>query len=133
MHVDEAEVIQVALLYEAGLGRQFDGGGLNYWVDEYETVPLDYISQSFLYSDEFSDRFGPAYEIETTLFIDAMYDNVLGRDPDAGGFDYWLDALESGRFDRDDVLVQFSLSNENYAQSPYVYDITEVSDGYWGF
>jgi uncharacterized caspase-like protein len=132
MHIDESEVIEVALLYEAGLGRQFDGEGLNYWIDQYDDVPLDNIGRSFLVSDEFTVQFGDAYEISDAAFIDAMYDNVLDRDADADGFAFWSGALNGGGYDRDDVLVQFALSTENYGQSPYVYDLHEVSSGYWG-
>lgn len=133
MRIEAPQAIEVALLYEAGLGRQFDAPGLNYWIDEYETVPLDNIGRDFLVSDEFTGHFGPAYEISNAAFIDAMYMNVLNRAPDGGGFAFWSGALTSGGVPREDVLVQFALSAENYRQSPYVYDIHEVSSGYWGF
>jgi hypothetical protein len=60
-----------------------------------------------------------------------MYDNVLGRSPDAGGFDFWADALYDGFYTREEVLVSFSQSPENYAQSTYIYEVFEVAPGYW--
>ncbi len=133
MHVDQDEVIDIALLYEAGLGRQYDDAGLNYWIDTYEYTPIDVIAYNFLASEEFTIEFGPAYAIETEFFVDAMYDNVLSRDPDPAGFNYWVNLLDSGAADRDDVLIYFSQSQENYSQSPYVYELYEVAPGFWDF
>ncbi len=133
MHIYQDEVIDIALLYEAGLGRQYDDAGLNYWIDTYEYMPIDVIAYNFLVSEEFTIEFGPAYAIETEYFIDAMYDNVLGRDPDPAGFNFWVNLLDSGASDRDDVLIAFSQSQENYSQSPYVYELHEVAPGFWDF
>jgi hypothetical protein len=46
--------------------------------------------------------------------VDALYANVLHREPDASGYDFWLHALQVAA--RDDVLVHFSESAENQAQ-----------------
>ncbi len=131
MHVGYEEVIDIALLYEAGLGRQYDDAGLNYWIDYYEFAPINNIAYNFLVSDEFTFEFGPAYSISTENFVYAMYDNVLGRAPDPGGFNFWADALDDGFYNREEVLISFSQSPENYAESAYVYDVFEVAPGYW--
>jgi hypothetical protein len=47
MHVGYEEVIDIALLYEAGLGRQYDTAGLNYWIDFYESSPINNIAYNF--------------------------------------------------------------------------------------
>lgn len=43
-----------------------------------------------------------------------VYKNVLHRDPDASGMQYWLDAMQAGTT-RGGVLIGFSESTENQA------------------
>jgi hypothetical protein len=52
--------------------------------------------------------------------VTQLYRNVLHRDPDAGGFEYWLNALEHNSNPnkaevRAQVLLDFSNSVENQA------------------
>ena len=42
-----------------------------------------------------------------------LYENVLGRAPDGGGNDFWVDALDDGSISRAQVLVGFAESSEN--------------------
>ena len=44
-----------------------------------------------------------------------MYQNVLGRDADSGGLNYWLGQLSSGAETRYEVLLGFAESAENKA------------------
>ncbi len=126
-----AYVMQVARLYEAGLGRQFDTPGLNSWIDAYEAgTPLITIAHSFLDSVEFTTRFGDDDAMSNTAFVTRMYANVLDRAPDHAGFDAWVSAMNAGT-SRDTVLTYFSDSPENIAQSAYLNTIHEVSHGYW--
>lgn len=133
--VDEfTEVQTIGRLYEAGLGRSFDDPGLNYWIDTYQTgVPLDDVAESFLLSDEFEFNYGDAYALPPEEFVDVMYDNVLGREPDPAGFNYWVDILDSGFADQEDILISFSDSPENFAQSSYLLELEQVAPGYWDF
>ncbi|WP_460449593.1 DUF4214 domain-containing protein [Alsobacter sp. SYSU BS001988] len=131
MSHDQNQAIDVALLYEAGLGRPYDTPGLNYWIHEADFVPLPEISYSLLVSNEFTAKFGPAYQISTDAFVGDLYSNVLGRPPEASGFNYWISVLESGQASREDVLISFSQSQENVAQSPYVFSLHQVAPGYW--
>jgi hypothetical protein len=43
-----------------------------------------------------------------------LYNNVLDRDPDQGGYDFWLNALSNGA-SRETLLIDFSESKENIA------------------
>jgi hypothetical protein len=126
------QIDEVVYLYEAGLGRQFDPEGLNYWIDEYETgVSLISISESFLVSDEFVLNFGNPYEMADTAFVEVLYENVLGRASDADGFAYWVEELDSGRLTEAEVLNCFAQSPENIAQATYVINLHENQYGYW--
>ena len=44
-----------------------------------------------------------------------MYQNVLGRDADSSGLNYWLGQLSSGAETRYEVLLGFAESAENKA------------------
>ena len=44
-----------------------------------------------------------------------LYNNVLGRDADASGLNYWLGQLDSGAETRYEVLLGFAESAENKA------------------
>ncbi|MEL6982002.1 MAG: DUF4214 domain-containing protein, partial [Actinomycetota bacterium] len=46
-------------------------------------------------------------------FVDALYQDILGRQPDADGRSYWIDQLGSGRARPDDVANAFYRSIES--------------------
>lgn len=127
------EVLQVARLYEAGLGREPDRGGLNYWVDQREAgLDPNAMAASFLDSQEFTGRYGDDDTMTGQRFIDVMYTNVLGRLPDAQGYEFWVGQLDQGA-SREQVLRGFAQSQENQDQSAYLNDLTQVEPGTWWF
>lgn len=98
-------------LYQAFFLRQPDDGGMAYWMDRYRTgTSLKVISDNFVASDEFVGRYG---RLDDRGFVDLVYTNVMCRDPDAGGYDYWTGRLanEAG-FDRGQLMLFFSDSPE---------------------
>lgn len=125
------DVAKLGRLYKAAFDRKPDIGGLNYWVDEWEDnmSPLE-VAARFYDSEEFNLRYGnPSSE----GFIDLLYENVLDRDPDAGGLNYWVGELNSG-MDRSEVLARFAESTENVANTDFIfYTLHEETDGYWIF
>lgn len=124
-------ILQVGRLYEAGLSRQFDAPGLNYWIDQYEAgASLLRIGGLFLDSAEFTSRFGDDDLMTNTQFVNAMYNNTLGRGADASGLQYWLGQMGNG-MSRELVLLQFSESAENLGQSGYLQSLQQTAPGYW--
>ena len=99
-------------IYKAALGRAPDAQGLGDWIrsldagDSLET----HVAAGFTNSAEFIQKYG-AHPTDTQ-FITLLYQNVLGRAPDAPGLKNWQDALNSGS-SREHVLVGFSESQEN--------------------
>ncbi len=102
---------QVALLYEAALGREPDSGGLTNWVNIYDTLPTSVqtagvytslaetsggfngslsIADGFIDSAEFQTKYG---SLTNQQYITQLYANVLHRTPDQGGMDTWMAAL----------------------------------------
>jgi len=103
---------QAYRLYEAAFNRKPDLGGLGYWIKELDKgVSLDAVAQSFITSTEFKGLYGATHTNDT--FITALYQNILDRAPDQGGFNYWSNQLQTGALNEAQVLASFSESNEN--------------------
>jgi len=47
-----------------------------------------------------------------TAFVRQVYLDFLNREPDTGGLTYWVDQLETGQFDRSELVEQYLLSDE---------------------
>ena len=105
----------IGRLYTAAFGRKPDEAGLQFWTDVAKDPLVNYkdISQDFVNSPEFSAIAAP--EASSDVFTSALYQNVLGRDPDPSGLGYWTSQLNSGAQDRADVLMGFANSPENIA------------------
>lgn len=96
-------------LYRAYFLRNPDPSGLDFWANRRRRgQTLDSISQQFSASSEFKRRYG---SLTNAQFIDTVYNNVFGRDPDAGGRDFYLRRLQGG-WSRGRVVLQFSESSE---------------------
>ncbi len=86
---------QVVRLYQAALGRAPDQGGLNAWTTALEAgAPLEDLARGFLGSAEFALRMGA--DLSDGAVVARLYQNVLRRAPDQGGYDYWTGALQHG-------------------------------------
>lgn len=98
-------------LYRAAFDRESDDSGLGYWIAQLENgSSLNTVANAFVASDEFQSLYGDSVTDEE--FVNLLYNNVLDRDADAGGYTYWTNALHSD-LTRADVLVSFSESVEN--------------------
>jgi hypothetical protein len=127
-----AYVNSVALLYEAGLGRAADTGGLNFWIDRVEAGSnLLELAANFLESNEFTTRFGDDDGMAADQFVNVMYQNVLGRPGEGEGVAYWISVMANGAT-REEVLVGFALSPEN-AQGTPLTALHQTSPGGWEF
>ena len=105
---------QAYRIYQAAFNRTPDNGGLKYWIGVMDSgVSLATVSSGFIGSAEFQKLYGTNPTNE--LFVTKLYDNVLHRTPDTGGYNYWVGLLNSGGIDKISTLVNFSESNENQA------------------
>ncbi len=108
---------QVLRLYWAFFQREGDLSGSKYWLDIARSgVSLDDIAYNFSVSAEFQVRYG---NTTNRRFLEIVYQNVLGRDYDQDGFDYWLDLLERGQLNRGGVVRWVAASSEFEQQHPY--------------
>ena len=100
-------------LYKASFKRLPDPDGLRYWIGNFSSGKDDEraVASSFLASAEFKQRYGE--NVSDSTYVNTLYKNVLGRDADTGGLNYWLGQLNSGAETRYEVLLGFSESAEN--------------------
>lgn len=100
----------VQRLYQAYFERDPDPQGFDYWLGKYFSgTGLTLISDTFTKSQEYQSRYGGLGNRE---FVQLVYDNVLDRDPDRAGWDYWTDILDRGILPRGGVMIRFSESPE---------------------
>lgn len=103
---------QAYRLYQAAFDRQPDQSGLGFWINTLQHgTTLDDVSAQFVDSAEFKARYG---DVDDRQFIELVYQNVLHRSPDEGGFAFWLNGLRNG-LSRPALLRSFSESAENKA------------------
>lgn len=101
---ESTELVQPMLLtYQAIYGRTPDAGGFDYWVNVYRdnfdlndpgnpnvNEGLVAVLKAFVdpaLTPEFVDRYGA--DPSPGDFVEASYTNVLNRQPDQGGLDFW--------------------------------------------
>lgn len=112
----------VTRLYWAYFKRRPDYNGLQFWLRQKANgKSLQKISLQFAKSSEFTTKYG---NTTSTQFVTLVYQNVLEREPEAGGLAYWANKIDRGT-SRGQVMTSFSESSEGIRRmSPYVGAIT---------
>jgi Ca2+-binding RTX toxin-like protein len=106
---------QAYRLYQAAFNRTPDKDGLGYWVKQLDAGhSLQTAASAFTQSGEFVALYGSS-DPAAAVLIEKMYQNVMHRASDAGGYNYWMGKLASGAVDKNSLLVNFSESAENQA------------------
>jgi hypothetical protein len=123
----QGTIAPVARLYFAYFLRIPDYVGLNFWIGYYRAGnTLDSISTQFAQSGEFQARYGA---LDNGQFVNLVYQNVLGRAPDAGGLAFWKAELDSGRRTRGQIMLGFSESAEYRQTSDSAVYVTMMYTG----
>ena len=114
-------VVPIVEMYTI-LGRAPDQAGLNGWVHALEGgASLPDVALAFISSPEGQGIYGAvptaasSVAVDTTFTAD-LYKNILGRAPDAGGLNYWVNELQAGLPAQNEALA-FIQSSE--AQSRF--------------
>jgi hypothetical protein len=118
--IDE-NAAQIYRLYSAAFGRPSDTVGMGFWISAMDNgSSLNLVARSFMTGQpEFDQKYGT--DPSDATFVTQLYHNVLGRDPDAQGYDFWMTAL-SNTSDanklamRAQLLIDFSNGPENVAK-----------------
>ena len=112
LNTDSGEMFR---LYNAAFARFPDASGLEYWIDQFSSGrnTRRVVAQSFLGSEEFMQKYGS--NVSDEIYVKNLYKNVLGRDADIEGLNYWVGNLSSGLETRYEALLGFAESAENKA------------------
>ena len=110
LNTDSAKMFR---LYNAAFARFPDPDGLRYWIGNFSSGKDDEraVASSFLVSNEFKERYGE--NINNENYVETLYVNILGRDYDQSGYNYWLGNLNNGVETRYELLLGFAESTEN--------------------
>ncbi len=119
------DLATVYRLYGAAYGRTPDEAGLRFWLDLFERDQITQreLAEAFITVPEFQLRYDgdpdtPGFqEPSDEEYISLLYDNALRRELDEDGFAFWLAQLESGAFDRVEMLIFFADSPENVTRT----------------
>lgn len=105
----------VARLYQAGLGRTPERAGFEFWFDAYTSGQWTFarMAQFFVTSEEFQTSYG---QLSDGGFVRQLYRNVLGRDGESGGVEFWTNEMTNG-MSRSVVLMRFAESPENITRT----------------
>jgi hypothetical protein len=100
-------------IYKAAFDRIPDSGGLGYWIAQMDKgMNVTEVAARFIDPPEFRSLYGQ--NPSNAEFLAKVYTNVLGRTPDQGGYDWWLNELNTNPDKtRQKVLADFSESQEN--------------------
>lgn len=105
---------QAYRIYQAAFNRVPDEVGLGFWIAMMDKgVTLHDVAQGFVDSPEFKDLYGA--NASNREILNKMYDNVLHRAPDPGGFAFYLGLLDQKVITVTDLLADISESPENKA------------------
>jgi len=112
---------QAYRIYKTAFDREPDIEGLGFWVKRMDAgLGLDAVAEQFISSPEFVRMYGANPSNEQ--FVDLLYANVLDRESDQSGYDFWIEAFGRG-LTREGLLAEFSESPENVANvAPLIAD-----------
>lgn len=113
-------------LYQAAFARTPDEGGLRYWASAADLYSINQLqlAHEFRSAPEFIAKYGS--NVSNRDYTYNMYKNVLGREPDQGGIDYWTNVVDIGWVSRDQLLIEFAQSPENISLTA-----PNTTAGYW--
>jgi hypothetical protein len=104
---------QAYRIYKAAFNREPDSAGIGYWISKLDNeMDMIELAQRFVDSAEFQTVYGT--KPSNAEFVAKLYQNVLGRSPDATGYTWWVNKMNtdsSKSFAK--VLADFSEGTEN--------------------
>ncbi len=103
----DATIAFATRLYTTCLCRPADLGGVKYWSTELANMRKSgtEVAYGFFFSKEMMNK-----KISDAEFINRLYATFMNRNPDQGGFNYWMAQLKKS--DRKTVFYQFAACKE---------------------
>ena len=132
-HVSRSDVISLTQLYIASLGRVPDVKGMLFWMEAIASgLSVKEIAMQFATQPEFAVRFPDGTSADE--FVDAIYDNVLGRAAESEGKTFWVEVLTANVVDRGVFVAEFlggvTVEDDGDNQPSYLADLTEIGIHY---
>ncbi|MDA9689784.1 DUF4214 domain-containing protein, partial [Betaproteobacteria bacterium] len=106
---------QAYRLYQAAFARTPDMPGVAYHINDMESngLSIQQIASNFMASPEFKTQYGE--NLSDDAYINALYQNVLGRGASDDEVAYYQDHFDREIWDRPQVMINFAESPENLA------------------
>lgn len=100
----QAQLAAVQQLYVGYLGRAADSAGQQFWANAIAngTATIASVATGFTLSNEYKATYGG---LSTSDLVEKVYNNVLGRTPDAEGKAFWVAALANGKVTADTLVA----------------------------
>ena len=114
LDIDQGETAgQCYRLYQAAFARTPDLSGVAYHINDMENngLSIQQIASNFMASPEFKNMYGK--NPSDNAYINALYQNVLGRSASTEEVAYYQDHFDKGVWDRPQVMINFAESPEN--------------------
>ena len=100
-----ATATDVENAYLAYFGRPADPEGMNYWIGK----SIATMQAGFAASQEYQNLYGG---MTNTQVVTQVYQNLLGRAPDAGGLAYWVNQMNLGAATVATIVTQMQANAE---------------------
>jgi len=102
--LDPEDFAQIVELYIAYFNRAPDAVGLAFWGNAFaDGMSMEEMAALFI--DQNETRTTYPSSMSNAEFATAVYNNVLGRVPDADGLNFWIDVLNEGAVGRDTFIL----------------------------
>ncbi len=98
---------QIQQLYIGYLGRAADKAGLDYWTEQVDmgAITLDQLRLNLVNEQpEYLENYGQLTNQELAI---AVYRNLLNREPDTAGLEYWVSQLDNGNVVAADLILAY--------------------------
>ncbi len=90
-------------LYVATFNRAPDYAGLNYWLGEMKKGwSIEMVAESMFMQPETMELY---QNFQTDNFINSVYQNILTRDADEGGINYWKSELDNNKISKEHFII----------------------------
>ncbi len=106
----------IARLYRAYFNRAPDPGGLLYWGGVGNRYGIDAVTYAMAQSPEYQERWADTTDAEFVAGL--LYHNLLGRQPDASGLQYWVNLISD--VPRDSQALYWVAQPEVVARHPVI-------------
>lgn len=109
---------EVQKLYVAYFSRPGDPTGVAFWVDKLQNNLVAYqdISAEFSTSAEYKAMYGGK---GNAAVVAEVYDNLFGRAPVGGEDAFWINALNNGATDVDNVVTAIAAGSQGTDRTTY--------------